>query len=111
VKNVPTPRPAATATRRGARPRQSLHRKTGRARPIARALVARLKDASPEQAADVAGTVASFTGEVTKQAPHKITLRALGQSIAEAAKRVADIAGPIVTTVAAVLKFFGIAAL
>jgi hypothetical protein len=72
------------------------------------ALVARLKDFSPEQAADVTGTVATFTEEVTKKSPNKITLRALGQGIAEAARQAADIAGPIITTVTAVLKLFGI---
>lgn len=75
------------------------------------ALVARLKDTAPEQAAEVTGTVATFTEEAAKKNPNKITLRALGRGISDAAKQVAEIAAPIITTVAAVLKLFGIAAL
>jgi len=74
-------------------------------------LVGRLKDGSPDEAAEVADTLASFTGEVSKEKPNKVTLRALGNGIVEVAKKVAELAVPIATAVGAVLQLFGIAAL
>lgn len=74
-------------------------------------LIGRLKEVSPDQADEVADTLASFTDEVGKDKPNKVTLRALGNGIVDVAKKVADVATPVATAVAAVLKLFGIAAL
>ncbi|HJQ43365.1 MAG TPA: hypothetical protein VJ831_09790 [Jatrophihabitantaceae bacterium] len=74
-------------------------------------LVGRLKDASPDDAAEVADTLTSLTDEAAKAKPNKITLRSLGLGIVEAAKKVAEVAGPIAAAVGTVLKVFGIAAL
>jgi hypothetical protein len=70
-------------------------------------LVGRLKESSPDEAADVADTLAGFTAEAGKDKPNKVTLRALGSGLVEVAKKVAEVAGPIATAVAAVLKIFG----
>jgi hypothetical protein len=74
-------------------------------------LLAWLKETSPDEANEVADTLASFTDEVGKDTPNKITLRALGNGLVEVAKNVAELATPIATAVTAVLKVFGIAAL
>ena len=74
-------------------------------------LVGRLKEVSPDEANEVADTLASFTDEVGKDTPNKITLRALGNGLVDVAKKVAELATPIATAVSAVLKVFGIAAL
>ena len=65
---------------------------------------------SPEEAEEVADTLASFTDEAGKGKPNKVTLRSLGNGIVEVAKTVAEVATPIATAVTAVLKVFGIAA-
>lgn len=74
-------------------------------------LVGRLKDSSPDDAADVAETLTQLTDEAAKPEPNKSTLRRLGQGIVTAAKAVADVAVPVAGAVTAVLKVFGIAAL
>jgi hypothetical protein len=74
-------------------------------------LVGRLKATSPEEAEQVADTLASFTDEAGKEKPNKVTLRSLGNGIVEVAKSFAEVATPIATAVTAVLKVFGIAAL
>jgi hypothetical protein len=74
-------------------------------------LIGRLKEVSPDQANEVAETLASFTDEVGKEKPNKVTLRALGNGIVDVAKKVAEVATPVATAIAAVLKLFGIAAL
>jgi hypothetical protein len=74
-------------------------------------LVGRLQATSPEEAEEVADTLASFTDEAGKEKPNKVTLRSLGNGIVEVAKTVAEVATPIATAVTAVLKVFGIAAL
>lgn len=74
-------------------------------------LVGRLKEVSPDEANEVADTLASFTDEVGKDTPNKITLRALGNGLVDVAKKVAELATPIAIAVTAVLKVFGIAAL
>jgi hypothetical protein len=74
-------------------------------------LVGRLKDVSPDEADEVADTLASFTDEVGKATPNKVTLRALGNGLMDVAKKVAELATPIATAVTAVLKVFGITAL
>jgi hypothetical protein len=74
-------------------------------------LVGRLKEVSPDEANEVADTLASFTDEVGKDTPNKVTLRALGNGLVDVAKKVAELATPIATAVSAVLKVFGIAAL
>ncbi len=53
----------------------------------------------------------SFTDEVGKDKPNKTTLRGMGNAIVDVAKKVAEVATPVATAVAAVLKLFGIAAL
>lgn len=74
-------------------------------------LVGRLKEVSPDEASEVADTLASFTDEVGKDKPNKVTLRALGNGLVDVAKKVAELATPVATAVLAVLKIFGIAAL
>jgi hypothetical protein len=74
-------------------------------------LVGRLKEVSPDEANEVADTLASFTDEVGKDTPNKVTLRALGNGLVDVAMKVAELATPIATAVTAVLKVFGIAAL
>jgi glycine cleavage system H lipoate-binding protein len=74
-------------------------------------LVGRLKDSSPDDAADVAETLTQLTAEAAKPEPNKSTLRRLGQGIVTAAKAVADVAVPVAGAVTAVLKVVGIAAL
>lgn len=74
-------------------------------------LVGRLKETSPDEASEVVDTLASFTAEAGKDKPSKITLRALGNGLADVAKKVAELAVPVATAVIAVLKLFGIAAL
>jgi len=74
-------------------------------------LVGRLHATSPDEAEEVADTLASFTDEAGKEKPNKVTLRSLGNGIVEVAKTVAEVATPIATAVTAVLKVFGIAAL
>ena len=71
-------------------------------------LLAKLKEDSPEEADDMAGAVASFTEEVAKKTPSKITLRAIGSGIVGVAKKLATVGEPIIVTVAALLKLFGI---
>jgi hypothetical protein len=74
-------------------------------------LIERLKEGSPDQADEVADTLVSFTDEVGKDIPNKTTLRALGTAIVDVAKKVAEVATPVATAVAAVLKLVGVAAL
>jgi hypothetical protein len=74
-------------------------------------LVGRLKEVSPDEANEVADTLASFTEEVGKDKPNKVTLRALGNGLMDVAQKVAELTVPIATAVTAVLKAFGIAAL
>ena len=74
-------------------------------------LIERLKEDSPDQADEVADTLVSFTDEVGKDKPNKTTLRGMGNAIVDVAKKVAEVATPVATAVAAVLKLFGIAAL
>jgi hypothetical protein len=67
-------------------------------------LVGRLKEASPEEADEVADTLASFTEEVGKDKPNKVTLRALGNGLMDVAKKVTELAIPIANAVTAVLN-------
>jgi hypothetical protein len=69
-------------------------------------LAGRLKATSPDAAGEVAGTLAGFTEEAGKERPDKVTLRALGNSIVEVAKKVAEVTTPVAAAVAAVLKLF-----
>lgn len=73
-------------------------------------LVAQLRASAPEEAAEVTEAVSTFTEEAAKKTPNKITLRALGQGIVDVAQTVAGAASPLISTVTAVLKLFGIAA-
>ncbi|NMO51871.1 hypothetical protein HH310_11785 [Actinoplanes sp. TBRC 11911] len=69
-------------------------------------LVGRLRATAPEEAGEVAETLASFTAEAGKEQPNKVTLRALGTGIVEVAKKVAEVTAPVAAAVAAVLKLF-----
>lgn len=71
-------------------------------------LVAQLKETAPEQAGEVADTLATFTDELAKDEPNRTTLKALGRGIADVAKNVAEVTAPVAAAVAAVLKVFGI---
>lgn len=73
-------------------------------------LVARLKEVAPDEAGEVAGTLATFTDELAKDEPNRTTLKALGRGIVDVAKKVAEVTTPVATAVSAVLKVFGIAA-
>ncbi|WP_158603045.1 hypothetical protein [Jiangella rhizosphaerae] len=73
-------------------------------------LVARLTEVAPDEAAEVAGTLATFTDELAKEKPNRTTLKALGRAIVDVAKKVADVTTPVATAVSAVLKVFGVAA-
>jgi len=66
-------------------------------------------DAPKAQA--VSRDLETFVKEVTSPQPCKDWLKVTGQGLVEAAKTVAEMSGPVVTAVAAVLKIFGIAAL
>jgi hypothetical protein len=74
-------------------------------------LVGKLKEESPEEAEEVAGTLSTITEEVGKDKPNKTILKSLGNGIVEVAKKFSELAGPVSTAVLAVLKIFGIAAL
>ncbi|SDU62414.1 hypothetical protein [Jiangella alkaliphila] len=94
-----------------ARPDDELQARVGELHERVADLVARLKEAAPDDAGEVAGTLATFTDELAKEKPNRTTLKALGRGIADAAKKVADVTTPVATAVSAVLKLFGIAAL
>ena len=91
-------------------PDGDLHDRVAELHELVAQLVGQLQATSPEQAEEVADTVASFTEETCKVKPNKVTLRSLGNGIIEVAKTVAEVATPVATAVTAVLKIFGIAA-
>jgi hypothetical protein len=72
------------------------------------ALVATLEVQDPNAAKEVTETFQSFVEESAKEAPKTGTLRALGRALVDAAKKVAKVAVPVATTVAAVLAIFGV---
>ncbi len=72
------------------------------------ALVAQLEVQDPNAAKEVSETFQSFAEESAKEAPKTGTLRALGRGLVDAAKKVAKVAVPVATTVAAVLAIFGV---
>jgi hypothetical protein len=75
------------------------------------ALVAELRIQNPNAAKEVTETFQSFAEESAKEAPKTGTLRVLGQALIDAAKKVAKVAGPMATAVAAVMQIFGVPAL
>jgi len=72
------------------------------------ALVAMLEVQDPDAAKQVTETFQSFVEESAKEAPKTGTLRALGRALVDDAKKVAKVAVPVATTVAAVLAIFGV---
>jgi len=78
---------------RGRKPDEQLGKLVAELHVRVAELVARLDETTPDEAATLTETLASFTEEAGKDAPNKVKLRRLGNSIADVAKRVADIAG------------------
>ena len=74
------------------------------------ALVAELQPQDPNAAKEVTETFQSFAEESAKETPKAGTLRALGQALIVAARKVTNVAAPIATAVAAVMQIFGIPA-
>jgi hypothetical protein len=72
------------------------------------ALVADLEVQDPNAAQEVTETFQSFAEESAKDEPKTGTLRALGNALVDAARKVVKVAAPVATTVAAVLQIFGI---
>jgi hypothetical protein len=65
----------------------------------------------PEQVADVANLVETFTKQATEKRPLKEVLLAAGKGLVDAAKAVSERVTPIAGAVSAVLKLVGVAAL
>jgi hypothetical protein len=74
------------------------------------ALVAELQSQDPNAATEVTDTFQSFAEETVKEAPRPGTLRALGKALIDSSKRVAKVALPIGSAVAAVMQIFGLPA-
>jgi hypothetical protein len=72
------------------------------------ALVNNLQAQDPNAAKEVTETFQSFAEESAKEAPKSGTLRALGRALIDAAKQVANVAVPVATAVAGVMRIFGI---
>ena len=68
------------------------------------------KQLPPDQARQVAGDLESFTNEVTSPAPRRKWYELSASGLIDAAKTVAAMAGPITTTVTAILGVMGLAA-
>jgi hypothetical protein len=68
------------------------------------------KELPPDKAQQVAGDLESFTNEVTSSSPRRKWYELSGGGLIEAAKTVATMAGPVTTTVKAILSLLTAAA-
>ena len=72
-------------------------------------LVARMADAGTGDPEEVANQLDAFTTQASSKKPLKDVLRSTANGLVEAAKKFAEFAQPIATTVGIVLKVLGVA--